>query len=155
MVISRNTGENPVSWETTNIILEEIVMKISYELNLNSFDAWSGAIETLDRIRREGKCEELEVILEELYPDGMDETELNDLLWFDGDTVFEWLGLRTESQIQEEIYEVEEELEELCEELEELCEEDEDYKESYNDLQERIKDAKDRIDELNEEKAEF
>ena len=155
MVISRNTGENPVSWETTNIILEEIVMKISYELNLNSFDAWSGAIETLDRIRREGKCEELEVILEELYPDGMDETELNDLLWFDGDTVFEWLGLRTESQIQEEIYEVEEELEELCEELEELCEEDEDYKESYNDVQERIKDAKDRIDELNEEKAEF
>ena len=130
-------------------------MKISYELNLNSFDAWSGAIETLDRIRREGKCEELEVILEELYPDGMDETELNDLLWFDCDTVFEWLGLRTESQIQEEIYEVEEELEELCAELEELCAEDEDYKESYDDLQERIKDAKDRIDELNEEKAEL
>ena len=130
-------------------------MRISYELNLNSFDAWSGAIETRDRIRREGKCEELEVILEELYPDGMDETELNDLLWFDGDTVFEWLGLRTESQIQEEIYEVEEELEELCAELEELCAEDEDYKESYDDLQERIKDAKDRIDELNEEKAEL
>ena len=130
-------------------------MKISYELNLNSFDAWSGAIETLDRIRREGKCEELEVILEELYPDGMDETELNDLLWFDGDTVFEWLGLRTESQIQEEIYEVEEELEELYAELEELCAEDEDYKESYDDLQERIKDVKARIDELNEEKAEL
>ena len=28
MVTSRNTGENPVSWETTNIILEEIIMKI-------------------------------------------------------------------------------------------------------------------------------
>lgn len=58
-------------------------MTITYELDLNSFKAWSGAIDTLDRIKREGKCEELESILEDTYPDGMTETELNDLLWFD------------------------------------------------------------------------
>lgn len=34
-------------------------MRISYELDLNTFKAWSGAVDTLDRIQREGKCEEL------------------------------------------------------------------------------------------------
>lgn len=27
-----------------------------------------------------------------MYPDGMSETELNDLLWFEDDTIAEWLG---------------------------------------------------------------
>ena len=36
----------------------------------------------------------LENILEELYPDGMTETELNDLLWFDSESVYEWLGAK-------------------------------------------------------------
>ncbi len=131
-------------------------MKIYTELS--EFEPWGGAVDTWRIINEEGLLDQFEMFLDETFPDEpheMSKTELNDLLWFDGDTVFEWLGLRTESQIQEEIYEVEEELEELCEELEELCAEDEDYKESYDDLQERIKDAKDRIDELNEEKAEL
>ena len=73
--------------------------EIYSELDLNTFEAWSGAVNTLDRIRREGKCEELESILEENYPEGIDETELNDLLWFESETVYEWVGLRTESEI--------------------------------------------------------
>ena len=63
-------------------------MTITYDLDLNSFNAWSGAVDTLDRIQREGKCEELENILEDLYPDGMTETQLNDLLWFDSEQVY-------------------------------------------------------------------
>ena len=51
-------------------------MTITYELDLNSFQAWSGAKDTLDRIQREGKCGLLEQILEDTYPDGMTETEL-------------------------------------------------------------------------------
>ena len=43
-------------------------MTITYQLDLNSFEAWSGAVDTLDIIQREGKCEELEGILEDLYP---------------------------------------------------------------------------------------
>lgn len=31
-------------------------MTITYELDLDSFKAWSGAVDTLDRIQREGKC---------------------------------------------------------------------------------------------------
>lgn len=147
-------------------------MKISYELDLNTFEAWSGAVDTLDRIRREGKVEALESTLEELYPDGMTETELNDLLWFDSESVFEWVGLCTESQIQEELDEAKTELSDLEEQCEVLLAEyydecigiadwerkeiwDEDYKESYDDLQEQIANVKERIDELKEELKEI
>ena len=85
-------------------------MTITYELDLNSFQAWSGAKDTLDRIQREGKCAELENVLEELYPDGMTETQLNDLLWFDSEQVYEWLGIRSEEQIRKDIKEAEDEL---------------------------------------------
>ena len=45
-------------------------MTITYELDLNSFQAWSGAKEILERIRREGKCAELGT--ESLKDYGMD-----------------------------------------------------------------------------------
>ena len=44
-------------------------MTITYDLDLNSFNVWSGAVDTLDRIQREGKCEELENILEDYRSD--------------------------------------------------------------------------------------
>lgn len=78
-------------------------MTITYDLDLNSFNAWSGAVDTLDRIQREGKCEELENILEDVYPDGMTETQLNDLLWFDSEQVYEWLGFVTDSTEKKEV----------------------------------------------------
>ena len=65
-------------------------MKIICETSLENFDAWSGARDTLDRIIEEGKCSELETILESEYPDGMTDTELNDLLWFESDLIYEW-----------------------------------------------------------------
>lgn len=99
-------------------------MRIYNELDLNTFEAGSGAVDTLNRIRREGKCEELESALEEIYPEGIDETELNDLLWFDSETVYEWVGLRTESQIESEIEEAKSELADLEDDLKAL---DEDY----------------------------
>ena len=77
-------------------------MKITYELDLATFKAWSGAVDTLDRIREEGKCEEMEFLLDELYPDGMSETELNDLLRFDSDCVFETLGISDEDEEDED-----------------------------------------------------
>lgn len=76
-------------------------MTITYELDLNRFGAWSGAVDTLDRIKEEGKTEELENLLEEIYPDGMSETALNDLLWFEPETIYEWLGITEESEDEE------------------------------------------------------
>ena len=77
-------------------------MRIYTELDLNTFEAWSGAVNTLDRIREEDKTRDLEAILEDLYPDGMSETTLNDLLWFESDTVFEWLGIKTDEELEAE-----------------------------------------------------
>ena len=133
-------------------------MTITYELDLNSFEAWSGAKETLERIQREGKCEELENVLEELYPDGMTETELNDLLWFDSESVYEWLGIRSESQIKEKIEEAEAELEEKLSDLEfdlddDLTEEErkdiiESYQPEIDEIKERIADLKEELEEI-------
>ena len=77
-------------------------MNISYELDLNTFGAWSGGFDTLNRIREEGKCQDLEYILEELYPDGMTETQLNDLLWHDRELVYEMLGINDEDEEEED-----------------------------------------------------
>ena len=134
-------------------------MTITYELDLNRFEAWSGAKETLERIQREEKCEELENVLEELYPDGMTETELNDLLWFDSEQVYEWLGIRSEEQIRKEIKEAEDELADMQSDLEdELDDEDltteeraeiiDGYQPDIDEIKERIADLKEELSEL-------
>ena len=133
-------------------------MTITYELDLNRFEAWSGAVDTLERIQREGKCAELENILEELYPDGMTETELNDLLWFEPETVYEWLGIRSEGQIESEIEEAEAELEDKISDLEfdlddDLTEEErkdiiESYQPEIDEIKERIADLKEELEEI-------
>lgn len=84
-------------------------MKITKEISIEEFEGWSGAENTLDKIISEGKAEEFEFILEDLYPEGMDETQLNDLLRFEPEWCFEAVGIRTESEIKSEL---EEELEE-------------------------------------------
>lgn len=99
-------------------------MKIVSEISLERFEAWSGGRTTLDRIIAEGKCDELEAMLEAEYPDGMTDTELNDLLWFEPDTVYQWVGIRTESEIRSELEEAKEELESLKEEWEDAVSEE-------------------------------
>lgn len=59
-------------------------------------NAWGGATFTLDTIEEHEKEEEFMALLEELYPDGADETELNDFIAFDDDYIFESLGISSE-----------------------------------------------------------
>ena len=134
-------------------------MRITYDLDLNRFEAWSGAKETLERIQREGKCGLLEQILDDIHPDGMTETELNDLLWFEPETVYEWLGIRSESQIEKEIEEAEEELAEVQSNLEDNLDDDkltteeraeiiESYQPDIDEIKERIADLKEELEEI-------
>ncbi len=67
-------------------------MKI-YKEGIESYTPWNGAKDTYDKICEADKVDDLETMLEAFYPDGMSETELNDLLWFEPETVFEWLGI--------------------------------------------------------------
>jgi len=75
-------------------------MNIKSEMTLRNFPAWSGAVETKERIIEEGKEEAFESFIEECYPDGMTDTELNDLLWFEEEYIFETLGIETEEEAE-------------------------------------------------------
>ena len=130
-------------------------MKIISEISIESFEAWSGAVDTLDRIRNAGKCDQLESVLEEVYPDGMTDTELNDLLWFEPDTVYEWCDMRSESAIREELEEAKEELEELMQNFKDECEsldDDDDFAEYWNiNYADDAEELKGKIAELEDE----
>lgn len=73
-------------------------MKIYTEQGLNSFQPWSGATTTYNRVAEAEKLDELECILEDIYPEGMSETELNDLFWFDADWIYETLNMHNEDE---------------------------------------------------------
>ena len=68
-------------------------MKITSEMSLKNFKAWSGAKDTLNKLIELDKCEDLEFILDDLYPDGLTDTQLNDILWFEDEWIFETLGI--------------------------------------------------------------
>jgi hypothetical protein len=71
-------------------------MKVYKEISLHEFEAWSGAKHIKQIIIDENKAVEFNVLIQELYPNGIDETTLNDILWFDDDWVFEQLGIEEE-----------------------------------------------------------
>lgn len=70
--------------------------------DFSDYKPWSGAVDTYNTIRDAGKLDALESYLEELYPEGIDMTQINDILWFDGDQVLEALGISDEEDIEDE-----------------------------------------------------
>ena len=71
-------------------------MKIVSEVSLWNFEGWSGAEETIRVIIENDKVEEFEQLIEELFPEGIDKTHLNDLLRFEDSWIFEMLGISEE-----------------------------------------------------------
>lgn len=65
-------------------------------VGFDDYKPWGGAVRYYDAIYNAGKLDEFEEYLEELYPDGIGKTELNDFLWFDGDSVLSDLGIEAE-----------------------------------------------------------
>ena len=61
-------------------------------MNLRDFEFWSGAKSNAETLTDE-QLDMVESILEDAFPDGMDETQINDIFWFDFDTIREWLGI--------------------------------------------------------------
>lgn len=71
-----------------------------YELKAHS---WCGARGTLNDIENAGLEEELMEYLEEIFGDEeVDETTLNDFLWFSDRTIYEALGLDENGKLIEE-----------------------------------------------------
>ena len=86
-------------------------MKIYTENSLSNFEFWSGAV---DRVKylTDDELDTIEAILEDIYPDGMDETQINDLFWFEEDWIAEILGYEDFEAIMHRDDEEEEEEEE-------------------------------------------
>ena len=73
-------------------------MKILSEKNLRDFEAWGWANHTKNLILDAGLEEEFEAIIEECSPEGISDTNLNDLLWFDSEWILKMLGIEEEEE---------------------------------------------------------
>lgn len=71
-------------------------MKITVETGIRDFNTWSGATITKSTIIEHDKESEFDSLIEELYPDGLTDVGLNDLLWHDSEWVLESLGIDEE-----------------------------------------------------------
>lgn len=76
-------------------------MKIYREESLSGFEFWSGAKDFAEKLT-DNEFDQIEDNLTELYPDGMDKTELNDLFWFEPETICDWLGLDYDEVMERE-----------------------------------------------------
>ena len=76
-------------------------MKVYKEMNLRNFKFWSGAKSNAETLTDE-QLATVQYNLEEIYQDGMSETQINDFFWFEFDTIREWLGIKDEEEEEEE-----------------------------------------------------
>lgn len=66
-------------------------MKVIEETSLKDFEFWGGAVNTVKYLT-DDELDAIEESLEELYPDGMGKTEINDYFWFEDDDIAQALG---------------------------------------------------------------
>ena len=67
-------------------------MIITREEDLTNFEFWSGAKDNAEKLTHE-QLKQITEALEGIYPEGMTETQINDLFWFEFEYVCELIGL--------------------------------------------------------------
>ena len=114
--------ESPMKKKDSQFVKAEQKAPIGESLNesvkiisdLSDFKPWSGAIDTWDKIVDAGKLDTLDFMLEDMYPEGISDVGLNDLLWHDSEWVLDMVGISEEQddeeQDEDEIEDVEESL---------------------------------------------
>lgn len=76
---------------------------MQYKKDFNEFEPWGQAREIYERIEEEGKLDELEQLLEETFTNELPtDTQINDLLAYDWEWVYEMLGIEEEEEDEEE-----------------------------------------------------
>ena len=73
-------------------------LKIYRESDLSDFEFWAGARDTVKYLT-EDEIIQIGRILEDAYPDGCTETDINDFFWFEDDTIADWLGYESFEEI--------------------------------------------------------
>lgn len=72
-------------------------MKIYRDESLSSFEFWSGAVANAEEFTLE-ELDRIGDVLEAENPDGMDETEINDLMWFEPEYLASLIGLKWDGE---------------------------------------------------------
>lgn len=67
------------------------IMKVTRDISLKDFDFWSGAKDTVNQLS-DSELDTIESVLEDEYPDGIDETTLNDIFWFEDEFISDIIG---------------------------------------------------------------
>lgn len=83
-----------------------LVVKTINEYGENDFynlfeNSWSGARDTLEDIIKAEKEEEFMQYLDEVFgaDDEVEDTTINDFIWFERDTIYDYLGLDENGEI--------------------------------------------------------
>lgn len=63
-----------------------------------NYEPWSGAVHTYGELQNRGLLDAFFDELEGLYPDGVNMTGLNDLLWFEPEFCYNLVGLKYDSE---------------------------------------------------------
>ena len=88
-------------------------MKVTYEFDLSEFKAWSGAVETLRKIRtfdlsHPGAMNAAQQYIEDCLGDEATETQINDMLWFEDDAILDYISCYFDGDKDEDGFEEEE-----------------------------------------------
>lgn len=70
--------------------------------DISDYSPWLGAVDTWQLIADNDKIDELESYLEDIYPDGLSLTELNDILWFEPEDILTALGISEDDEDDED-----------------------------------------------------
>ena len=82
-------------------------MKVYSEIDLSGFEFWCGAKNNAAMLTNQ-ELDQIGDILADTYPEGMSETEINDLFWFDFAYICEMIGLQYDEEKDEIIRDEEE-----------------------------------------------
>ena len=93
MMISYNNAIVKTDVDIENKINYEGQKNMKLYIDFSEFHPWRGAVNTWEKIKEAGKIDMLEQVLTESYTDGMSNTELNDLLWFESEDLFNLLEI--------------------------------------------------------------
>lgn len=78
-------------------------MRYYVEESLSKFNFWSGGRDRAKLLSDE-QFDIVEQMMEEMAPEeGWSDTAINDLFWFDFDTIANWLGYKSEEHLEKDI----------------------------------------------------
>jgi len=77
-------------------------MALIVNVGIEGYKPWCGAVSTWEDIEEANKVDELEYLLEEIYPEGITDTQLNDLLWFESDWIYAQLDINDMEDTEED-----------------------------------------------------